>query len=146
MPRQDFPNFCRATQMVGGGRCTEASGFSLGHACHSVIGKTKHQFTRVELGNGRVGIAGTWLSCCIKETVLSHNLSRASLQSLSFCTGTGGVCQPGTTWACFPFCMLPLGICLQDFTKANIVPHLQKLYRESEFPKPVRIFVLPSNS
>lgn len=90
MPRQVFPNFCRATQRVGGGRCTEASDFSLGHACHSVMGKSKHQFTRVELGTGRFGTAVTWLLCCIKEAVLSHNLFRASLQSLSFCTGAGG--------------------------------------------------------
>lgn len=86
-----FQNFCRATQRVGGGWCTEASGFSLDHICHSVTGKTKHQFTRVELGNGRCGIAVTWLSCCLKGTVLSHNPFRASLQSVSFCTGWGGV-------------------------------------------------------
>lgn len=55
----------------------------------SVIGKTKHQFTRVELGNERFGIAVTWLSYCIKEIVLSQNLSRASVQSLSFCSAWG---------------------------------------------------------
>lgn len=83
MPRQVFPNFCTATQRIGGGRCTEASGFSLGHTCHSVIGKTKHQFTRVELGSGRVGIAVTWLSRCIKETVLSRNLFSLSPSALA---------------------------------------------------------------
>lgn len=62
-------------------------GFSQGHTCHSVIGKTKHQFTRVELGNGRFGIAVTWLSRCIKETVLSHNLFSLSPSD----TSAGGV-------------------------------------------------------
>lgn len=71
-----FQNSVEPLREVGGDRCTQVSGFSLGHTCHSVIGKTQCSFARVQLGMGAFDCS-YMAAMSHKETVLTCNFFRA---------------------------------------------------------------------